>query len=117
MKSIILAGVVIIIIVIAVIFLLKGKSNKASGEKFTNASGYYTKPNDCDSMTLKDCLECSTCAWCMRNDFAPKCVAGNASDLIKSGQCKKVYANDTWTRSVMAGDNNYREAIDLPLFD
>lgn len=114
MKTIILVGIVIIIVACSVIFLLKGK---ASGEKFTNASGYYTKPNDCDSMTLSDCMNCATCAWCMGDDFAPKCVAGNASDLLKSGKCKKVYANDAWTRSVMAGDNDYRETIDLPLFD
>lgn len=117
MKSIILIVVVIIIIIGVIIYLLRGRSNESNGEKFTNASGYYTKPNDCDSMSLSDCMTASTCGWCMGDDFSPKCVAGNASDLLKSGQCKKVYANDAWTRSVMAGDNDYREAINLPLFD
>lgn len=115
MKSIIL--VIIVIIICAVIFLLNRKSNKTNGEKFTNASGYYTKSKDCDSMTLSNCMNSATCAWCMGNDFAPKCVSGNANDLLKSGKCKKVYANDAWTRSVLAGDNDYRETNDLPLFD
>lgn len=108
MKSIILVSIIAIII-LGIIYLFKK-------EKFTNMAGYYTKPGDCDSMSLKNCMSTSTCAWCMGDtNFAPKCVAGQASDLLKAGTCKKVYANDVFTRALFSGDNDYTTSINLPL--
>lgn len=88
-------------------------------ESFTNSAGYFADQNTCDSMTLRDCLNTSTCGWCISDNFAPKCVPGTASDLVSNGMCKKVYANDAWTRAVVFGDNNYRISSDdkTPLFE
>lgn len=114
-SSIIAYGIMIIIIILLIVIL--GKILIFGDEKFTNMAGFFTKSTDCDSMTLHDCLECATCSWCMGDNFNPKCVAGRPADLLKAGTCKKVYANDAWTRAVFSGDNDYRVSSDLPLVE
>jgi hypothetical protein len=109
MKTIILVCVTVTTI-ICLIFLFKI-------ETFTNMAGYYTNQSDCSKMTLKNCLDTSTCAWCMGDNFSPKCVAGQTSDLLKDGKCKKVYANDVFTRALFSGDNDYTDALDLPIVE
>lgn len=110
MKSFIIIGIIIIVLIIAYIAL-------HGYEKFTNEAGYYCDNDKCDSFTLSKCLNCSNCSWCMRDGFDSKCVSGTASDLLNSGTCDKVYANDVFTRALMAGDNDYKESEKLPLFE
>lgn len=104
----------IIGIIFALIIVLYGFMNMK--ETFTNESGYFCDPKKCESLTMSDCFKCRNCNYCM-NNFNSKCVAGSASELLKSGKCEKVYGNDTWTRAVMVGDNDYKASLDLPIMD
>lgn len=110
MHNIYLFGIIFLLLVLCHIWRIKY-------ELFTNIAGYYTNPTDCNNMTLRDCLSCSTCSWCMGDNFSPKCVAGQASDLLKTGQCQKVYSNDVFTRALLSGDNSYINNLNLPIID
>lgn len=107
MYSLIIAG--IILVVVASIFMY-------TRENFTNMAGYFTDKSSCSSMTLRDCMNTSTCSWCMGDEFSPKCVSGQSADLLSSGKCKKVYANDAWTRALLSADNDYVDSK-YPLFE
>lgn len=108
--------IILMIIAIVIIVFVIMKVFKKSKEQFTNDSGYYCDPKECDKMTISECMKCSNCGFCMSNSFDSKCVSGAPRDLITSGQCDKVYANDVWTRAVMAGDNDYRSYENKSLF-
>ena len=87
-------------------------------EKFTNQSGgYMADTSKCSSLTLKDCLNTSSCVWCMKNGFSSQCVPGNPNNDSIKAKCDRVYANDVWTRSVLSNDNDYKEYEKLPIID
>lgn len=107
---VICVGIVVIFITLSLFKLFKNT------ETFTNDSGYFCDPKECEHMTISDCMKCSNCGYCM-NDFSSKCVSGSPRELIESGKCSKVYANDAWTRAVMAGDNDYVSYENKSIFD
>jgi hypothetical protein len=89
-------------------------------EKFTNQSGgYMVDTSKCGSLTLKDCLNTSSCVWCMKKDtgFNSQCIPGNPNDQTIKQQCNRVYANDIWTRSVISNDNDYQHYLDMPIME
>ena len=103
---------IFVIFIVIIIIIWK----KSMNELFTNEIGYFSKPSDCDSMTLKDCLSMSTCGWCMNDNFTSKCVAGDSHGPTNA-TCKKYYSSDSWSRAEIAGDNDYTSPTDLPLFE
>lgn len=110
--------IILIIIAIVVFALLYMIWNKK--EKFTNQSGVFMNdPNQCSSLTLSNCLNSSSCVWCMNSEkgFNSQCIPGNPNDQSIKQQCDRVYANDVWTRSVLANDSDYQKYMDLPIME
>ena len=90
-----------IIFIVAIILFIIYKNT----ETFTNMAGNHC--GSCESKTLKDCINCDSCVWCMRDGFDSQCVDGTADDGPTTAKCDKYYANDIWSRSVLSNDNNF----------
>jgi hypothetical protein len=107
--------IIIIILLIILLFIIWNKQ-----ENFTNQSGVYlANANQCSSLTMSNCLNSSSCVWCMKSEkgFDSQCIPGNPNDQSVKQQCDRVYANDVWTRSVLSNDSDYKKYMDLPIMD
>lgn len=105
-----------IFIILAIIIILSASIYlSCSKEKYTNMAGFNVPQSVCGNLTLGDCLETSTCGWCMNDNFTSMCVAGDVHGP-KNTVCKKYYSNDPWTRSVLANDNDFQEYLEQPIF-
>jgi hypothetical protein len=101
-----------IIILIAILVSLVYSTHL---DQFTNMAGYYS--DQCEDKTLRDCLECANCGWCMNDNFSSQCVAGDLHGAYdKTKTCNKWYHNDVWTRSVLANDSDYDKYNAYPIF-
>lgn len=65
------------------------------------------KPINCSSLTMKDCLNTSTCKYITSSQefIESKCVSKDDKQNIEG---LKTYANDDYTRALIANDNLYR---------
>ena len=65
------------------------------------------KPINCSSLTMKDCLNTSTCKYITSSQefIESKCVSKDDKQNIEG---LKIYTNDDYTRSLIANDNLYR---------
>lgn len=111
-----IAFIISVLIISFIVYEKWWKIYVKSNENFVNDSGYFCDKDKCSAYTLSQCLNCANCSYCVKDGFSSQCVAGTPSDVITSGKCDRVYANDPYTRSVLAGDNNYIDALHLPLF-
>lgn len=65
------------------------------------------KPINCSSLTMKDCLNTSTCKYITSSQefIESKCVSKDDKQNIEG---LKTYSNDDYTRALIANDNLYR---------
>ena len=65
------------------------------------------KPINCSSLTMKDCLNTSTCEYITSSQefIESKCVSKDDKQTIEG---LKTYTNDDYTRALIANDNLYR---------
>ena len=65
------------------------------------------KPINCSSLTMKDCLNTSTCKYITSSQefIESKCVSKDDKQNIEG---LKTYTNDDYTRALIANDNLYR---------
>lgn len=65
------------------------------------------KPINCSSLTMKDCLNTSTCKYITSSQefIESKCVSKDDKQNIEG---LKIYTNDDYTRALIANDNLYR---------
>ena len=65
------------------------------------------KPINCSSLTMKDCLNTSTCEYITSSQefIESKCVSKDDKQNIEG---LKIYTNDDYTRALIANDNLYR---------
>lgn len=106
--------IIIIVLLLILAYILWNKK-----ENFTNQAGVYAKTDQCSSLTLSNCLNSSSCVWCMKSDkgFDSQCIPGNPNDQSIKQQCDRIYANDDWTRSVLSNDSDYQKYMDLPIME
>lgn len=73
------------------------------------------KPINCSSLTMKDCLNTSTCKYITSSQefIESKCVSKDDKQNIEG---LKTYSNDDYTRALIANDNLYRN-ITTPVID
>jgi len=109
---------IIIAVTLVIIFTLLVIYQKfyLTPENFTDQSGYNCV--SCGSKTLRDCLECSNCGWCMKKGdkgFDSQCVSAGAGGVPTNDVCDKFYANDAWTRAMVSTNNNNYN-LSIPVF-
>lgn len=65
------------------------------------------KPINCSTLTMKDCLNTSTCEYITSSQefIESKCVSKDDKQNIEG---LKTYTNDDYTRALIANDNLYR---------
>lgn len=65
------------------------------------------KPINCSTLTMKDCLNTSTCKYITSSQefIESKCVSKDDKQNIEG---LKTYSNDDYTRALIANDNLYR---------
>ena len=108
-------SILVILLIFAFLYFYKFNENFSTSV----GSGYFCGSDKCKNMTLKNCLACSDCVWCMNNNNNPSGVISQCmpktDDVYQI--CDNVYANDMWTRSVLSNDNNYLKYQNQPIFE